>query len=105
MLIHVNENGLRADIANRLGGGGEGVRRGNHLIADADVCRDEAEMQRGGAGADGDCVLNADVFGEGAFKFAYLSTRANPLRCKHFADCRYLGFVNPRPAEGYKTVF
>ena len=105
MLIYIDKHRLRADISNRLGSSGEGVGCSNHLIAASDICCDEAEMQRSGAGADSDCVLNADVFGEGAFKFAHFGTCANPLGCKHFADCRYLGFVNPRPAEGYKTVF
>ena len=105
MLVYINKNRLRADIPNRLGGGSEGVRRGDNLVAAADTGCDEAEMQRGGARTHGDCVLNANVFGEGALKFAHFGTRANPFRCKHLADCRYLGFVNPRPAEGDKTFF
>ena len=66
--IDIDEYGARADCGDGLGGGDEGVRDGDDLVAGLDIEREKSEMQRCCPVRESDTVAGTDVSGEGLFK-------------------------------------
>ena len=66
--LDIGEDRFGAGVADRVGGGDEGQRGHHHLVAGAEAERDQGQVQRGGAGTEGDGVLRADPLGEGPFE-------------------------------------
>jgi hypothetical protein len=62
--FHIDEDGTRAGIADRSCGCDEGQRNGDHFIIRTDAGRAQRQMQRAGAGVDGDRVLGVAIAGE-----------------------------------------
>ena len=59
--IDIDENRLRAQVSQDLGGCGKGERRGDDLVAGTDAERPQREMQCAGAVRDRQRVLRADI--------------------------------------------
>ena len=66
--VDVDEDRPRADVADRPGGGDEGHRHRDHLVAGTDVEGVEGEVERARAAVDGDRVRAAAVRREVAFE-------------------------------------
>ena len=62
--LDVDEHRRRAGVADRRHRRHEGERNGDHFVAGADAGRQQRQMERAGAGVDGDGVLGAAVGGE-----------------------------------------
>ncbi len=56
---HVREHRRAAPVEHRVGGGREGERRGDHLVAGPDAGREDGRVQRGGPGGDRDAARRA----------------------------------------------
>ncbi len=78
----------RADARDRAGGGEERVRRGDDLVARADVERHQRDQQRVGTGGHADAELAAGVFGDRGFERLHLGAEDEMLR---FADAQQRG--------------
>ena len=62
------KTGVRAGVADRRDGRDEGEGHGDHLVARADAGGEQRQVQRAGAGVDGDGVRRAAVGGEVALE-------------------------------------
>ena len=86
--IDVDEHRARAEVAENLGGRGEGERRGDNLVAGADAERPQREMQRAGAMRERERVFRADVAGEFILEALGLGAGGDPSgaqRVEHLA--------------------
>jgi len=66
--VDVDEDGSGADHLDDVGGGDEGEGGGDDLVAGADVQGEEAAVEAGGAGGDGDGFVDVEVVLEGVFE-------------------------------------
>ena len=73
--VDVGEDGSGAGAANGAGGGKEGERRQDDLIARADVQGVQGQQQRIGAGTAADAVAGAAVLGHFFFQGGHLRAR------------------------------
>ena len=85
--VDVGKDGRRADVQDGVRRGGEGQRRGDHLVAGADALREQRQMQRCRAGIDSDAVLRTDVRREVLLEL----DGARALRPPAGADSRRVG--------------
>ncbi len=82
----VAEDRLGAAVADSVGGGDEGQRGDDHLVAGLDTGGDASDMERGGAARKGEDVLRAEVLGEFLLERLRLRARAEPTRAKRRSD-------------------
>ena len=81
--IDVAEDRPRADRRHRLGGGVEGERGHDHLVARLHAERAQSDRQRVGAVRDPDHVLDAEVLGELRLESVHLGAEDEPGRLHH----------------------
>ena len=80
--LDVDEHRRRAGVADRRDRRDEGERDGDDLVARADAGREQRQVQRAGAGVDGDRVLGAAVGGELALEAGDLLAKDELRRCR-----------------------
>ena len=80
---------------NDIGGGGEGNRGCDHLIAGADPGGGKGEMQPGRARVEADCVFAADPFGKLLLELLCPLSRGEPAGAKRFEDLLLLLLADP----------
>ncbi len=76
--IDVDEHRPRAQVAENLGGRGEGERRRDNLVTGPDAQRPQREMKRAGAMRQRERVLRADVLREFALEALGLGAGGDP---------------------------
>ena len=81
---------MRIDI----GGGDEGERGNDDLVACADAEAANAKVQPAGAGVDGDRVLRSHIVGGGALKGLQLGTEAELRRAQNIRHRLDLGLCD-----------
>ena len=91
--------GLCAAVADRVGGGDEGVADGDHLVAGPDAQGQEREVQRRGAVADRTGVRRPDQRGELALEARHLRTLREPPRPDDAGGGSGLGVAQQRPGD------
>ena len=77
-IVDVGKDGLCAAVQNGACGGSERHRRGDHFVAGADVLREQGDMQGGGAGVHGNCVLCSKVLGKLFLEFQCAGALGDP---------------------------
>ncbi len=97
---HVGEHRRRARVQHGMTSRGVGVVGHDHFVPEGDVETGEGEVQRRGAVADGDRVLDATQRLEAALELAPLRALArDPARLEHGTDCRDFFGAKRRPRE------
>jgi hypothetical protein len=81
--IDVAQHDLASDVANDLGGRGEGERRNEHAIPRPDPRRLDREVQRRRAGVDRDGVLGAGRLDEPVLEPLREPRRGQPAALEH----------------------
>ncbi len=90
--LAVQEHGRGTRISNRVGGGGKGQRRRQHLIPRPHTQQDQGQMQGGRAGGKGHRLATPQRRGELLFQSVHLRPqRSNPIRIERLQQQRPLG--------------
>ena len=82
----VAEDGSGAAVADGVGGGDEGERWDDHLVARLDPRRDARKVERSGAAREGEHVLRAQVLGELLLERLCLRAGAEPAGAERRGD-------------------
>ena len=83
--VDVDEHRGGADQGDHVGGGDPGQRGGDHLVARADVQRQQGHVHGGGGRAQGHGVGGAHRIGEALFQQVGLGPGGDPARGQHLA--------------------
>ena len=97
--VAVGEHRYGSRMDDRVRGCHEGHRGGDHLRARADPGRDQAEVERGGAGADRDRVLGAGMGAKELLEAGDLGPGSEPPRAQGVDDLGDLGLSDQGSPE------
>ena len=85
-VAHVGEDRGRARVDDHVRGRGPRDRARDHLVARLDADGEEREMERGGAGGDGEHVLGLDELGEAPLELGRLRPGGQPAGAQRLRD-------------------
>ena len=100
--IDIHKDRHCALVANRIGGGDEGERGNDDLVALPNLQRANTQMQPGGSGADGDGVRRGDTGRDRRFKLLCHRAEAEPRGAQHGDDCFNLRFGDVGRGQGQR---
>ena len=84
--VDVHEHGRGARVVDRRDRRDERERHRDHLVARADVGREQRQVQRAGAGVDADAELRARVGGELLLELGHLAAERELAGIEHALD-------------------
>src|SRR5439155_6234031 len=93
--IDVGEHRGRTRVDGAVRRRGEGVRRGDHLVAWADAGDVDREVEAGGSARDGSAVRRSDRLRDQRLEARARRTEGEPARTQHLEDELLVALVEP----------
>lgn len=100
--IDVDQHRPGVEVADDLGGGGEGIGGGDDLITPLQANGFQGQVHGRSAGVDGNGVSGADRGGKLRLELSGFGAGGDPPRIEGFGNVMEFGFVDIRQGKGEK---